>query len=124
MVRLLLGLLCVVHGVPHLVGFFAAWRPSAIPELPHKTTVLSGRVDLGEVGIRVLGVGWLLLALAFIGAACLFWFHVPQATGALLSLAIISFVFSLVAWPDSQIGVVVNLIVILLVLAVVRYGWL
>ncbi len=124
MIRLVLGLVCLVHGIAHLVGFFAAWRPSAIPELPHKTTVLSGRIDLGEGGIRAVGIIWLLLALAFAAAGVMVWLTLPQATTAVFVLSAASFVMSLIAWPDSQIGVVVNLAIALFVFGALRYGWM
>jgi len=124
MVRLFLGLFCLVHGLAHLVGFFAAWRPSVIPELAHKTTILSGRMDLGEAGIRVMGLLWLLLALAFVGAGGMLWLKMAPAANLVLVLAAASFVLSVVAWPDSQVGVVANLLIAIAVLAILRYGWM
>jgi len=124
MVRLFLGLVCLVHGVAHLVGFFAAWRPSVIPELQHKTTVLSGKLDLGEAGIRVMGVLWLMLAVAFVCVGAMVVLKMPLAIPAVLAAAAVSGVLSLIAWPESQIGVFVNLGVAAFVFAALRYGWL
>src|SRR5665647_696257 len=98
-----------MHGVAHLVGFLAAWRPSVIPELQHKTTVLSGKLDLGETGIRVMGVLWLTLAVAFVGVGAMVVLKMPLAIPAVLAAAAVSGLLSLIAWPDSQIGVFVNL---------------
>jgi len=123
MARVILGLVCLVHGAAHLVGFFAAWRPGAIPELQHKTTVLNGTLDLGEAGIRVVGALWLALAVAFVGAGAMVALEMPLAYMAVLAVAAASFVLSLIAWPDSQIGVFVNAAIAALVLAALRYGW-
>ena len=44
--RFVLALLLVAHGVAHLVGFVASWKLATLAELPYKTTVFSGRVDV------------------------------------------------------------------------------
>jgi len=123
MIRIPLALLCVGHGVAHLVGFLAAWRPSAFPELSHKTTVLAGRLDLGEPGIRIAGLLWLLMAVYFVGAGLLVWLRGASAVGVILWAATASAVLCVFEWPDSQIGVVVNLGIVLLALAALRFGW-
>lgn len=124
MARVLLALICAGHGVAHLVGFFAAWRPGTFPELIHKTTVLSGRLDLGEAGIRILGIVWLLMAVAFGSTAVLIWLKGAAVGNLVMWVAAASVVLSVIEWPDSQIGVVVNLAIVLFVLASLRYGWL
>ena len=123
MIRIPLALLCVGHGVAHMVGFFAAWRPGTIPELSHKTTVLAGRLDLGEAGIKIAGVLWLLMAMCFVGAGVIVWVRGASAVGAILWAATASAVLCVFEWPDSQIGVVVNLGIVLLSLAALRFGW-
>lgn len=45
----------LLHGVAHLVGFAVPWRLVRSEEVPYKTTILSGTVDVGDVGIRILG---------------------------------------------------------------------
>ena len=67
--RFVLALLLVAHGVAHLVGFVSSWKLATLAELPYKTTVFSGRVDVGDAGIRMMGALWLLAALAFLVAA-------------------------------------------------------
>ena len=46
-----LAFLLVAHGVAHLVGFVSSWKLATLAELPYKTTVFSGRVDVGDAGI-------------------------------------------------------------------------
>lgn len=106
--RFVLAFLLVAHGVAHLVGFVASWKLAALAELPYKTTVFSGRVDVGDAGIRAMGVLWLLAALAFLIAA----FAVATETrwGARFTLAavIASLILCVAGWPDARIGVGVN----------------
>jgi hypothetical protein len=106
-----------------MVGFIAAWRPGTFPELSHKTTVLVGRLDLGEAGIRIAGVLWLLMAVCFAGVGVIVWMRGSSAVGAILWAATASAVLCVFEWPDSQIGVVVNLGIVLLALAALRFGW-
>lgn len=123
MIRIPLALLCVGHGAAHLVGFLVAWHLRAFPVLVHKTTVLAGRVDVGETGMRAAGALWLLMGLAFAGAGILVWQRGASAVGAILWAAAASAVLCVLEWPDSQVGVVVNLGIVLIALAALRFGW-
>lgn len=57
--RMALALFLLVHGTAHLPGFTLAWRLTSNPDMPYTTTLLGGLVDVGEAGIRVVGVLWL-----------------------------------------------------------------
>ena len=55
--RFVLAAILVAHGIAHLVGLVVSWRLAVFAEMPYKTTVLAGRIDAGDMGIRVIGVG-------------------------------------------------------------------
>lgn len=123
--RIVLAVLMALHGVAHLVGFVVPLRLAAAPAgVAYKTTVLAGRLDLGDAGIRAVGVLWLLLAVAFsvaaAGAVMSRSSWVPTAIG----VAVASLVLSLVAWADSRIGVPVNLVIMAALMLGPRHGWL
>ena len=61
--------LCVIHGIAHVVGFVVPWRIVTSIEQPYRTTVLQGRIDLGDLGIRLYGLGWLTIAVSFAAIA-------------------------------------------------------
>lgn len=115
--------LFVLHGIAHLPGFAVAWRLTTTPELPYKTTLLGGRVDLGDAGIRVLGLLWLAAGLGFLAAAVATWRGSTTWPTLALVLALVSLVLCVAAWPDSRIGVVVNLAILVLLLMGGRLGW-
>jgi hypothetical protein len=46
--RFVLAFFLLAHGVAHLVGFVSSWKLATLAELPYKTTVFSGRVDVGD----------------------------------------------------------------------------
>ena len=121
--RAALAVLMLFHGIAHLVGFAVPWGLSKPPGGTYRTTILAGRVDLGRAGIRAYGLLWLLLGAAFVTCAVgalthqHWWIHwTPWVAGASLLLSTLS-------WPESRIGVVVNLAILVWFHAVGVYGW-
>ena len=107
--RFLLAAILGAHGVAHLVGFVSSWRLMTLPEMPYKTTTLGGRLDLGDVGVRMLGGLWLLAALAFFGCAVAFASEVRVAARLTILACVASLVLCAAEWPASRIGLAVNL---------------
>ena len=96
------------HGLAHLVGFVSSWRLATFPELPYKTTTFAGRLDLGDAGIRVMGLLWLLVAVAFFGSAMAVAAEAHWALRFTLVVVVASALLCTAGWPDSQIGLAVN----------------
>ena len=112
--RFVLAFFLLAHGVAHLVGFVSSWRLATLAELPYKTTVFSGRVDVGDAGIRVMGVLRLLAALTFLIAAIAVAAEAGWAVRFTVAGVIASLLLRLVGWPDARIGVAVNVGLVLL----------
>jgi hypothetical protein len=110
--RFLLAFLMILHGAAHLPGFVNEWRLANLEGIHYRTTILAGRLDLGDAGIRVVGALWLAGAIAFwvAGAAALgnwsWW--IPVATGVALG----SLLLSLLELPEARIGAIVNLVIL------------
>lgn len=110
--QLAFGVILLVHGLAHLVGFVVTWRVAKLQEMPYKTTILAGAVDVGDVGIRVMGGLWLATAVAFaivaVGAfvGTSWWFPVA------LMMTTVSLFVTILGWPDSRIGVGVNVVLL------------
>jgi len=119
--RYLLVVFAVLHGICHLPGFAVNWRLMAMPELLFRTTILQGQVDLGETGIRVWGVIWLALAVAFAVLAVGVW---SRASWWLL-MAPVAVGFSalccVLALPEARLGLAANLLLLALVCAAFRF---
>jgi hypothetical protein len=80
--RFVLAFLLVAHGVAHLVGFVSSWKLATLAELPDKTAVFLGRVDVGDAGIRVMGVLWPYdsrLRLSSRPSSCAWWAGLMRA---------------------------------------------
>jgi hypothetical protein len=114
--------LLLAHGIAHLVGFLASFRLLPADKMPHVTTVFDGRIDLGERGIRAVGLLWLAAAAAFAVVATLLVLRVAWWPEVTLLVALGSLALCITGWPRAKIGVFVDLAVI--ALAVAAMGWL
>jgi hypothetical protein len=121
--RIAVGIYLLVHGICHLVGFLVPWRIITSKEEPYKTTLLEGTLDVGPVGIRMVGIVWLLAGLAIMasGIGAFAWW--PWWRNATLTLALASLVLCVLGLPGAKIGILANLL-LLAYLAAVRLGWL
>jgi O-antigen ligase len=119
--RIGLAALFLLHGLVHLLGFVVPFGLAEVEGFPRSTTVLAGRLDLGEVGIRVAGVGWLLVAVAFVAAAVGLWLLEPWWWGLALGVTAASAVLCALFVPTSWAGLAVDAaIVVALFLPAVR----
>jgi len=119
--HIIFALILIGHGFAHLAGFFLPWRITT-RDMPYKTTILSKSVNVGDLGIRVVGILWLIAALAFAISAVTvltrasWWFPFTGITTAF------SFLICIVEWPDARIGAFVNMGIAALLLF--RVDWL
>ena len=112
--RFVLAGFLVAHGVAHLVGLVSSWQLATLPEVPYKTTLLSGHLDVGDAGMRVMGGLWLLAALALVIAAVAVATEAGWAMRFTAAGVVASLLLCLVGWPDTRVGVAVNVGLILL----------
>ncbi|HEX8028914.1 MAG TPA: hypothetical protein VF491_10655 [Vicinamibacterales bacterium] len=119
MLRVALAGLLIVHGVAHLPGFAVPWQLMHSAEMPYTTTLLAGRFDVGDGGIRAVGVIWAALAVSFIALSLATWLHAPAARGLIVLAVMASLAMCVLGWPDARIGIAANLAVLVL-LAIAR----
>jgi len=115
--------LFVIHGVAHLVGFVVPWRIATLEETPYKTTILNGKIDVGDSGIRAIGVGWLIAALAFMVCAVAVAMQLQWWIWVTMAATLVSFDLTIIGWPESRIGVAVNVLIVVLLIAS-ALGWI
>lgn len=108
--RIALAVLLALHGVAHGAGFAGAW--GLLRDAPRTTTVMAGRVELGNAGARAYGLLWLAVGVAFLLAA----FGAITDRGWWIALTVVitlvSLPMSVLTWPESRIGVAVNLAIL------------
>ena len=114
--RYALSVLLAAHGIAHLVGFLVPWRLLSSPDMPYKTTLLAGRVDIGDAGIRVIGVLWLLTAGLMAASAAGLALQTRWAESMVLPVVLVSLVLCLIEVPQARIGLALNVGLVLLLL--------
>jgi hypothetical protein len=120
--RHILAIGFILHGIAHLVGFAVPW--GLVKTAPYKTTILAGKIDVHDAGIRIIGLLWLLAALVFAAAGIALLTRQGWWRPATLVAASYSFVLCIVNWPDSRIGAVINVAIVVFLALQARAGWL
>jgi len=122
--RIIVAVVLILHGLIHLMGFVVPWKLASIEGLSYKTTILSGALDIGATGARLLGLVWLLAAIGFVIAGIAVLGRYPDWQTLTLIVTILSLALTILGWPDSQFGVLVNIIILLYLLIEGKTGWL
>ena len=102
--RVLASFLFVIHGFAHLVGFVVPWRIMDLTDSPYKTTVLGDKIDLGDKGIRILGLLWLFTAIAFFIMGTGVLLERDWWVNATIVVSGFSFLLCILGWPQTRIG--------------------
>ncbi|MCM3881975.1 MAG: hypothetical protein ND807_17845 [Vicinamibacterales bacterium] len=109
--RIAMGVFLIVHGIAHLVGFVVPWQLMKAPDLPYRTTIFGGAIDVGAVGIKIVGVLWLILAIAVAGLGTSYLAN-RLSYPAALGIVGASLLMSIAGWPDARIGVAINAVLL------------
>lgn len=98
-----------LHGLVHLLGTAVYLELAEVPEFAYATTVLGGRVNLGETGIRVFGVLWAVAAAGFVASAVALVAEWRQWRTLLVAVTLLSLVLTVLDYGNAYAGIVVNL---------------
>ena len=120
--RWVFAIALALHGIAHLVGFAVSWQLLNSPDVPYKTTLAAGAIDVGGFGMKIVGVIWLALAVAFLVAAIatLFEWHMALPVG--LGAVTASFTMCAVSLPEARIGLAINVLLAILLALGPRAG--
>jgi uncharacterized protein DUF6544 len=113
----------IAHGIAHLPGFAVPWRLISSPEMPYATTILSGRWDVGPIGVRVVGIAWLLAAMAFVAVAVAYARSSPFAVLLIASITVVSLLLCMLNWPQARIGLFMNVAVLVMLPLIGLWAW-
>ena len=117
-----LGVLLVLHGFAHLVGFASPW--GFIPDSKPLTGLLGGRVLVSDATLRGIGFAWLVAALLFLVAAVAVFRREPWWQSFTLYTTIFSLVLSSAFLPEALIGFAIDAALLVLLIAGKHAGWL
>jgi hypothetical protein len=118
------GVILAVHGIAHLVGFVVPWRLARLDEIPYATTLLAGRVDVGDAGIRAVGLLWLLTAIGYLVAGAAVAWLVPGWWTLAFGVTVASTLMCTAGLPQAKLGLGVDLLLLALLLADLVTGWI
>ncbi len=107
------ALFFALHGLVHVMGFVAAWQLAILPELAYRTTALNGAVEIGDLGARLVGIGWLVGGGAFVAAAWGTWRSAPWALRGAVLAATVSTVICAIGLPDAYRGLAIDVAILL-----------
>ena len=119
----LMSALLIVHGLVHILGFLIFFEIMEVDTLKYTTRVLWGRINVGKIGIRLLGVVWLLVMVAFIAAGIGLLVSAPWWISLTLGAAAVSTVLCLLGMPDTVFGLLINIIIFALLYFGGNLGW-
>ena len=114
-IQIIFAIVLGLHGFIHLIGTAVYMKLTEIQGFSYKTTLLDGRWDIGENGIRIFGALWVLPAVAFIVAAIALlagweWWRLVLVAGTFLSL-----VLTVLDWRIAYAGIVINIVILAVV---------
>lgn len=117
-IQIILAAAVAIHGLIHMLGFAAYWPLAKIAELPYKTSLLGGRLELGAGGMRLYSLLWLLPALGFLVAGIALAARWPFWAPLMLASVLLSIVLCILDWGAAFRGAWID-VAILLILGVV-----
>ncbi|MCP4167002.1 MAG: ABC transporter permease [Chloroflexi bacterium] len=124
MLHILVGVFFILHGLIHLIGFVVNWQIITTDEFPYATTLLAGRIDVGDGGIRVVGLLWLLAAVGFVIAGYGLITLAPWWLALTAGVTLFSSVMCILGWPQAQFGLYINLLILVLLFLDGRFHWI
>ncbi len=106
------AILLVVHGLIHLMGTTVYMKLGQIQGLPYKTSLLGGRWDLGERGIRMFGALWVLPAAGFVLAAAALLVHHPAWSSLAIASSVVSLALTLLDVRAAFAGAILDVLIL------------
>jgi hypothetical protein len=109
------ALILFAHGLIHLIGVAVYWQLAVVNEIPYKTTLLGGRWEIGDSGMRVFGLLWFLGTIGFVVAAAGMVFRTTWWQPVLLVTTLFSLVITILDWDAAKFGAITNIIILIII---------
>jgi hypothetical protein len=122
--NIVLAIILFIHGFAHLVGFVVPWKIANLKEMPYKTTLLNGKIDVGDFGIRLVGIIWLVIAVVFFICGVGLLLHSSWWQWLTIIVSVFSFFLCVSGLPDARIGIFVNILIVIFIFIAKRFEWL
>lgn len=110
--RRIAGLVVALHGLIHLIGFVVPWRLARIEGFGSTTSAAWGSIEVGETGARLVGLVWLVLAVAFVVAGAGLWLARSWAIPLTVGAALVSLPICVLGAPDGVMGIAIDVLIV------------
>jgi len=112
------GFLLLIHGLIHFLGFIAYWQIAELEDLPYKTTLIFGAIDIGDGGIRVFGLFWVLAGAGYMASVMILALGKnEQARLCIFLVTLLSLFLCLLDFTVCYTGAAFNVLILLGLLA-------
>jgi hypothetical protein len=108
------ALILGVHGLIHLIGTTVYLKLGSVQGFTYKTTILGGRVNLGESGTAIFGALWALPAVGFVAVAVALVAGWGWWRPTLVVITLLSLVLTTLDWSVAYAGVAINVVILTL----------
>lgn len=122
--KIVLAVYIFIHGFAHLVGFLSYWKLLKDPNMPFKTTLFMDRIDVGNTGIKIVGLIWLLVAMAYAYVGIILLKQYISWYFYAWIVTIVSLVLCVSGYPDTKYGILANVILIVFLVLNGFFHWL
>jgi hypothetical protein len=114
--QIVIAVLMALHGIAHVPGFAVSWRLADLQGMPYHTALFGGRVDVGDAGMRAMGILWLFAALAFVAIGVAAMLNRSWWTTAAIATVMLSLGLCATEIKAARVGLIANLVLLALVL--------
>ena len=108
----LIYLVFIAHGIAHLVGLFIYWK--IIPgteDTPYKTKIFFSEIEIGTLGVSILGFIYLILAVLFVIIGILLLIErINFNDTIIIGILLFSLIITFIDLMPTIIGFFVNII--------------
>ena len=113
MINTIFTIILLIHAIAHLPGFIMAFKLAEIKELPFSTKIFFKKIEIGEIGIKIYGLVWLVLSIIFFVSVLFILFDKPVYKDTVLVASLLSLIISIGGLPETKYGVIINLLIII-----------
>jgi hypothetical protein len=111
-IQIIAAIVFGLHGLIHLMGTAVYMELTEIQGFSYKTTLLGGRWDLGDNGIRIFGALWVVPAVGFIVVAVALLAGWEWWQPVLVAVTLFSLVLTVLDWSIAYAGIVINTVIL------------
>lgn len=113
----LIAFVLAAHGLVHLLGVAVYLELATVADLPYKTTLLGGAIDVGDSGMRIYGFLCGVAAVGFVASAGAFLVDWHSWQRLLIAVTLFSLGLTILDWSVASAGIAVNLVILAVLVA-------